>query len=154
MKLAGIRWRTRLDEAPEGSSCKETEAHQRNQQDYFSWMRNVKYTFTLLLLAPIIQSLPQNARLIRSAVLFVHLMIFKQSTHLLIHLPDSGSTWLLFRFHSSSWHNPLVWVPTAAHQYHLPGEKPSSQLCGRVVTCQKHASGTHWFGNPHHYCFF
>lgn len=31
------------------------------------------------------------------------------------------------------------------------GEKPSSQLCCRALACQKHASGTHWFGVPHRY---
>lgn len=64
-----------------------------------------------------------------SFIAVVHLLILKQSTHLLVHLPDSSSTRLLLRFHSSSWHNPLVWVSTAAHQYHLPGEKSRHHNC-------------------------
>lgn len=79
----------------------------------------------------------------RVPLLFVHLLILKQSTHLLVHLPHSSSTRLLLRFHSSSWHDPLVRVSTAAHQYHLPGGKavittvlPSP---GLPKTCQWHA---------------
>ena len=41
------------------------------------------------------------------------------SPHLFIHLPHSGTARLLLRLHSSSRDNPLVWVPTAAHQQDL-----------------------------------
>lgn len=40
-------------------------------------------------------------------------------TRLFVHLPDGGSTGFLLRLHPTSWHDPLVWMPTAANQQHL-----------------------------------
>lgn len=44
---------------------------------------------------------------------------FSFDSSLFINLPHGSTARLLFRLHSSSRDNPLVWVPTAAHQQHL-----------------------------------
>ena len=40
-------------------------------------------------------------------------------SYLFINLPHSSAIRLFLRLHSSSWDNPLVWIPTAAHQQDL-----------------------------------
>lgn len=64
-------------------------------------------------------------------------LILKRNTDLLVHFPHSSSTRLLLRFHSSSWHDPLVRVPTAAHQYHLPGGKAVIAIAPAEVSLAK-----------------